>query len=116
MLCKASSLAWSRNIASKKIDAKNKQTPKMTTSQTLQFTMPPPIKATTQSQAPPRQATFTKPREQHHHVASTDKATIVHHLLKQSQPTTRNMNTTSTSTPHPQRIAFIYGALAQGNP
>jgi hypothetical protein len=77
MLCKASSLAWSRNIASKKIDAKNKQTPKMTTSQTLQFTMPPPIKATTQSQAPERQSTFTKPREQHH-VASNDKAKIVH--------------------------------------
>jgi gamma-glutamylcyclotransferase (GGCT)/AIG2-like uncharacterized protein YtfP len=26
------------------------------------------------------------------------------------------MNTTSTSTTHPKRIAFIYGALAQGNP
>ena len=76
----------------------------------VQFTMPP-IKAM-QSQAPPRKSTFIKPRK--HHVASNDKATIVHHLLKQSQPTKKNTNTSTSA--HPKRIAFIYGALAQGNP
>ena len=108
-LGKASSLAWSRNIASTKIDAKTKHMPK-TASQMVQFTIPP-IKAT-QSQAPPRKSTFSTPCE--HHVVSNDKATIVHHLLKQSQQKTKNINT-STST-HPKRIVFIYGALAQGNP
>ena len=61
----------------------------------VQFTMPP-IKAT-QSQAPPQKSTFIKPRK--HHVASNDKATIVHHLLKQSQPTKKKHKHEHFSTP-----------------
>ena len=108
-LCKSSPLAWSHNIVCKKIDVRNKQTPK-TTSKMVHFNTPP-IKAA-QLQSPPRESTFTKPRE--HHAASNDKATILQHLLKQSPPTTRNTNTSNST--HPKRIAFIYGALAQGNP